>query len=164
MGTGGGPLSAWCTWQWPGFPTGGCAHELTPPLIHGNLRWFSQRLTALPDNLIVQQDGTIVIDPASKPLWNFVIVGTGEIVIGSEDYGWIKHTCLAGGLQVWSAGQIAIENNQVRLVDLQSGHYVRPNVGPGTPGPPALSQDSRTSLCLSAAFITTIPRRRAVLH
>src|SRR5439155_1428971 len=63
---------------------------------------------------------------------NFVITDWGEILIAREDFEFIKHTSLAAGLTVWSAGQLGIQASTIRLVDLQSGHYVKPNVMPGT--------------------------------
>ena len=57
---------------------------------------------------------------------------SGDILIGTEDYEWIKHITLAAGWKVWSAGEIGIENHQIRLVNVQSGHFVVPNVPPGT--------------------------------
>jgi hypothetical protein len=79
-----------------------------------------------------RSDGTIGVDPAAKPLWNYVVTTAGEILVGSEDFEWIKHTSLAGGLEVWTAGQVGVEQNRVRLVDLQSGHYVGWAILPGS--------------------------------
>jgi hypothetical protein len=134
MGNGGGVLQSRCPTNWPGYPSGLCLHELTPPLLYGNFRWFGQRVGSggLPDNVQTRGDGTLGIDPASKPIWNFVVTSEGEILTGSEDYELIKHTCLAAGLDIWSAGELGILKRRLRLINLQSGHYVFSNVGPGT--------------------------------
>jgi hypothetical protein len=123
-----------CTKSSPGFP-GYCLHELAPPLNHGNLRWFSRKLppfSAIADNLQTRADGSLRVDPSSRPIWDFLINQAGEIVTGTEDFEAIKHTCLAAGAGVWAAGQLGIRGGVVHLVDLQSGHYVGPNVLPGT--------------------------------
>jgi hypothetical protein len=70
----------------------------------------------------------------SKPLWNFVISQEGEILLSEEDYGVIKHSSLSGGRDAWAAGQIGIANKQIRLVDLHSGHFMKP-----VPHPTSLS-------------------------
>lgn len=132
MGQGGSALRQTCTTANPAFPAH-CLHELSPPLVHGSLRWFGNRVGAIPDNLHLRGDGTLGVNPASRPVWNFIVTTSGEIVTGSEDFESIKHTCLAAGENVWSAGQIGVQGGSVHLVDLQSGHYVRPNVAPGTP-------------------------------
>jgi hypothetical protein len=132
MGHGGFVLQQNCPKSPPGFPAGYCLHELAPPLKHGNLRWFSNRVGTIADNLQTRADGSLGVDPSSKPVWNFIVNAAGEIVTGSEDFEAIKHTCLAAGVDVWSAGQLGIKGGVVCLVDLQSGHYVRPNVAPGT--------------------------------
>jgi len=41
-----------------------------------------------------------------------------------RNFGWIKHTSIAAGQNAWAAGQVGIDGGQLRLVDLQSGHYV----------------------------------------
>jgi hypothetical protein len=132
MGSLGGVLQQNCPRSPPGFPVGFCLHELAAPLKHGNLRWFSNRVGTIADNLQTRPDGTTGVDPASKPVWNFIINAAGEIVTGPEDFEAIKHTCLAAGADVWSAGQLGIKSGRIFLVDLQSGHYVRPNVAKGT--------------------------------
>ncbi len=133
IGSSGRRLSSVCTRNWPGYTAGQCLHELTPPLHHGSLRWFCKQVANLPDNLLTRADGSLGIDPAVKPTWIFVIAEEGEIVTGQEDFGVIKHSCLAGGLEIWSAGQLGIENGLLRLVDLSSGHYVRPRFLQGSP-------------------------------
>ena len=133
MGQGGGPLVASCPTSWPGYPRGMCLHELTPPLLHGNLRWFSNRIGVQANNIISKPNGSLGVDPSSRPLWNFIVTSGGDILISSEDFELIKHTCIAGGLEVWSAGQVGIESGTMRIVDLQSGHYVKSNMAPGTP-------------------------------
>jgi hypothetical protein len=132
LGSGGIVLQPNCPKSPPGFPPGYCLHELAPPLKHGSLRWFCQRIATVKDNLQTRADGSLGVDPSSKPVWNFIITAAGEIVTGSEDFEAIKHTCLAAGSDVWAAGQLGIDGGKVRLVDLQSGHYVRPTVTVGT--------------------------------
>ena len=131
MGHGGSVLQMNCTTPNPAFPAH-CLHELSPPLKHGSLRWFSNRVGRVADNVHTRPDGSVGVNPASRPVWNFIINGAGEIVTGSEDFEAIKHTCLAAGADVWAAGQIGIKGGTILLVDLQSGHYVRPNVAPST--------------------------------
>lgn len=131
IGNGGGPLLARCTASWPGAPTGTCLHELTPPLLHGNLCWFANRVGGQADNVITRPNNSLAVDQSSRPLWNFVVTNPGDILVASEDFELIKHTCVAGGLDVWSAGQVGIQNGTIRITDLQSGHYVKPNVAPG---------------------------------
>jgi hypothetical protein len=76
----------------------------------------------------------IGVDPSVKPTWNYVVTRRGEILVGAEDFGWIKHTSLAAGQTVWAAGEVGIENGQLRLVNLQSGHYVTSGAANITPG------------------------------
>jgi hypothetical protein len=122
---GGSPLFGDCPRTWPSQPSGFCMHELTPPLRHWSLRSFiSQPQTPQPPNILVRPDGTTGIDRSVQPLWNYALTQQGEILVAAEDFGWIKHTSIAGGREVWAAGQIGMDNGQLRLVDLQSGHYV----------------------------------------
>jgi hypothetical protein len=86
------------------------------------------------NNVLVRADGTIGVDTSVQPLWNYALTSRGEILVAAEDFGWIKHTSIAGGLNVWAAGQVGIENAQLRLVDLQSGHYVLSGGAHITPG------------------------------
>jgi len=132
MAAGGHALPARCPMQWSSFPTGGCGHELTPPLSHWNLRGFSQSLPSRPDTVVSRPNGTLGVDEASKPMWLYIVTSYGEILVTAEDYEWIKHPCLAGGYEVWSAGQLGIERHEIRLVDLRSGHYIAPNIGATT--------------------------------
>jgi hypothetical protein len=120
---GGGPLAARCTRSWLTTPAGFCMHELTPPLQYWSMRSFAANQMNR-GNLFQKANGSLAVDPSVKPLWNYVITHRGEILVASEDFGWIKHTSIAGGQNVWAAGQVGIENQQLRLVDLQSGHYV----------------------------------------
>jgi hypothetical protein len=130
--SGGGPLPGQCPATWPQLPAGFCMHELTPPLRYWSMRSFSSRLRT--SNVITRADGTIGVDPSIKPTWNYVVIRRGEILVGAEDFGWIKHTSLAAGQSVWAAGEIGIENGQLRLVNLQSGHYVTSGAANITPG------------------------------
>ncbi len=107
-------------------------HELTPPLRYWSMRSFASRMRI--NNVIQRADGGVGIDGSVQPLWNYVLTRRGEILVAAEDFGWIKHTSIAGGSNVWSAGQIGIENNQLRVVDLQSGHYVLGGASHITPG------------------------------
>lgn len=129
---GGGPLAGECTRPWPGLPTGFCMHELTPPLRYWSLRSFTSRMKKT--NVVTRADGTLGVDTSVQPLWNYVITRRGEILVGAEDFGWVKHTSLAGGQSVWAAGQVGVENGELRLVDLQSGHYVLAGAANITPG------------------------------
>ena len=107
-------------------------HELTPPLRYWSMRSFTSRLRTT--NVILRADGTIGVDTSVQPLWNYVLTRRGEILVAAEDFGWIKHTSIAGGQNVWAAGQVGVENGQLRLVDLQSGHYVLAGAAQITPG------------------------------
>ena len=89
---------------------------------------------SIHDNVLTHANGTIGVDTSVQPLWNYVLTLRGEILVASEDFGWIKHTSIAGGQQVWAAGQVGTENGQLRLVDLQSGHYVLAGSSYITPG------------------------------
>lgn len=129
---GGSPLAGQCPAQWPQLPIGFCMHELTPPLRYWSMRSFSSRLKTT--NVVTRADGTIGVDPSVKPTWNYIITRRGEILVGAEDFGWIKHTSLAAGLAVWAAGEVGIENGQLRLINLQSGHYVTSGAANITPG------------------------------
>src|SRR5262249_55746389 len=117
--TGGSQLSGWCTQTWPGQPQGVCMHEMSPPLHYWSMRSFDTRMTT--DNVVQRPDGTFGVDTSVQPIFNYVILNHGEILVAPEDFGWVKHTSLAAGATVWSAGQVGILNNQLRLVDLQSG-------------------------------------------
>ena len=159
MKRGGGLLVGQCPKPWDGMPSGFCMHELTPPNQYFSLRSFDSRMllpfdpdptdpatkkldpvTKKPKrrvtNLLTKQDGSIAVDESVKPIWNYVITLRGEVLVAPEDYGWIKHTSIAGGSDVWSAGQVGLEGGKLRLLDLQSGHYVlggKANIVPGTP-------------------------------
>jgi hypothetical protein len=133
MAAGGFALQPNCAQSPAGFPVNYCTHELAPPLHYGSLSWFNHNITFRADTIQTNPDGSESVDPSVKPTWNFIITVEGEIITGSEDFEAIKHTCLAAGGNVWSAGQIGIKNKMVKLVDLQSGHYVRANVAQGTP-------------------------------
>jgi hypothetical protein len=130
--TGGSPLSGWCTQTWPGQPQGVCMHEMSAPLHYWSMRSFASRMQH--NNVIQRADGTFGVDVSAQPIYNYVLTRRGEILVAPEDFGWVKHTSLAGGSDVWSAGQVGILNNQLRLIDLQSGHYVRSRLTPIMPG------------------------------
>ena len=119
---GGCLLRGYCTRAWPNILPGFCIHEFTPPLHYWSLRKFENLMNG--SNILMKENGSIGVDGSIKPLYNYVIMASGEILIGIEDFEWIKHTSLAAGLDVWSAGQVGIQNDQLRLVDLQSGHYI----------------------------------------
>jgi hypothetical protein len=89
-------------------------------------------------NVFRRAEGTIGVDSTVQPLWNYVLTSRGDVA--SEDFGWIKHTSIAGGTEVWAAGQIGIENYQLRLIDLQSGHYILGNITPGSARAKAIIQ------------------------
>ena len=121
IASGGKQLTGDCTRPWPSQPSGFCMHELTPPLRHGSLRSFAGTPAT---NVMVRPNGTTGVDRSVQPLWNYAITLDGEILIAAEDFGWIKHTSIAGGRDVWSAGQVGIDAGQIRLADVQSGHYI----------------------------------------
>jgi hypothetical protein len=98
-------------------------HELCPPIRYWSMRSFDSRMAS--DTIIVHADGTVGVDETIKPLWNYVLTWRGELLVAPEDFGFIKHTSIAAGENVWSAGQIGIQGNKLRVADLQSGHYVR---------------------------------------
>lgn len=121
-------LRAQCTTPQPGFPSQ-CWHEFIPPLEHYNLSGFVRSvLPNIHNNNVAQRtnpNSTLYIQIHSQALWNFVISLEGEILLSQDDYGVIKHSSLSGGREVWSAGQVGIENHKIRLVDLRSGHFTR---------------------------------------
>lgn len=94
-------------------------HELTAPLRHGSVRYIVQNVP--PGNVVQSSDGTSKVDPAVKPGWNYLITANGEILVAAEDFGWIKHTSLAAGQHVYSAGQIGVEGGLLRF----SGYAIR---------------------------------------
>ena len=71
--------------------------------------------------------------PTAEPLWIYVIMSNGEIIVGAEAFGVVKHASLSGGEPVWAAGQIGILRGQIRLADLRSGHYIGGRVEGRTP-------------------------------
>lgn len=129
---GGSPLAGECPRPWPPQPSGFCMHELTPPLRYWTMRSFVSRMKV--KNVVTRADGSVGIDGSVQPLWNYVLTRRGDILVAAEDFGWIKHTSIAGGESVWAAGQVGIESGQLRLVDLQSGHYVLAGAAQITPG------------------------------
>jgi len=145
-------LQARCTVQLPRCPRYphryNCWHELIPPEEHYNLLGFAQQiLPTLNGNLITRPDGTRGISTELWPIWNFIVTQDGEILLSQEDFGVIKHPSISAGIEVWSAGQVGIEHYQgdpvIRLVDLQSGHFVRPHVLPRTARAQALIDFTR---------------------
>jgi hypothetical protein len=120
-----------CSRPHPRYPSE-CWHELLPPLEHGNLRWFAERLRAgrVADNISVENATPFVHRDADA--WNFVITKAGEILVSTEHYEAVKHPCISGGDQVWSAGRLGVDRRKIRMVDLQSGHFVRSAVLRGT--------------------------------
>jgi hypothetical protein len=129
---GGSSLTGECTQMWPGQPKGFCMHEMTPPLRWWSMRSFTSRMRI--NNVALRADGTTGVDTSVQPLWNYVLTRRGEILVGAEDFGWIKHTSLAAGSSVLAAGQVGIENQRLRVIDLQSGHYVLGGASHITPG------------------------------
>jgi hypothetical protein len=131
-GTSGGRLLVGrCTRSWAPHPPGFCMHEFTPPLQYWSMRNFAVHRMNIT-NVVQRADGTMGVDTTVQPLWNYILTSRGEILVASEDFGWVKHTSIAGGNEVWAAGQIGIENSQLRLIDLQSGHYILGNITPGS--------------------------------
>ena len=58
---------------------------------------------------------------------------------------------------MWSAGQVGIENHFIRLVDLQSGHFVKPHVQARTPTAQALIDFTRDVFQQYASGLVTVP-------
>ena len=120
---GGGPLAGECTRSWPSQPQGFCMHELTPPLRFWTMRSFCSRMRV--NNLLRRADGTVGVDTSVQPLWNYVVTSRGEILVAAEDFGWIKHTSIAGGQNVWAAGQVGLDNGKLHCMSSEHfGHLV----------------------------------------
>lgn len=119
---GGRLLKSGCTRQIRGVLPGVCVHELVPPMQYWTLRAFDLRGK---DNLATET----TVEPAVESLWNYVIDAGGEILVASEDLGFIKHSSIAAGLEVWAAGQLGIDGGKLRFVNLQSGHYLGQHSG-----------------------------------
>jgi hypothetical protein len=156
------PLQAQCRrGPQPGPPPSQCWHGLIPPLKHYNLRWFVQHvLPNLPNNFVnVAQhaNGVLYIQMHSKPLWNFVISQEGEILLSEEDWGVIKHSSLSGGRDVWSAGQIGVANNRIHLVDLHSGHFMKPVPHPTPLSLAFIAFTREVFLAYAGGLLTGIP-------
>jgi hypothetical protein len=110
-------------------------------------------------NVVRRADGTMGVDTAVRPIRNYVLTSRGEILVALEDFEWIKHTSIAGGNDVWSAGQIGVENSQLRVIDLQSGHYIGGNITPGSARAKAIIQftekvSGRTSMSFRCPIFT----------
>lgn len=139
---GGRLLSEYCTREWSNEAPGFCLHEFTPPIHYWGLRGLDTH--GMNTTVFNQANGFLAVARHIPPLLNYVITNQGDILMGTEDHGWIKHPSLAGGIKVWSAGQVGFENGKIRLVDLQSGHYV------GNPNhPEALIQGSHVAEALA---------------
>lgn len=123
--TGGAKLAGRCTRQ--DLNPHHCVHELTPPWRYWSLRGFAQMVAPTLGTNVQRnvRDRTLSITRTNEPAWNYVITLEGEILVGAEDFDWIKHTALAGGLDVWAAGEMGFENGILYLANLNSGHYVR---------------------------------------
>jgi hypothetical protein len=121
------PLQALCTAPQP-RALQQCWHELVPPVEHVNLREFTQQiLPTLSKNSVAQDaQGHWYIPKHARPLWNFIITEAGDILLYEEldHFSVVKHSSLSGGDPVWSAGKVGIESQQIRLVDLDSGHFI----------------------------------------
>ena len=65
-------------------------HEFTAPLRHGSVRYLLQNMP--PNNVVQRPNGNSTIDFAVKPVWNYILSASGEILVAAEDFGWIKHT------------------------------------------------------------------------
>ncbi len=97
-----GPLTARCPNRalvddpWPDFPPNSCAHEVSAPFSHWNLCGFSApgRL-GQHRNTIVYEADTAKVDSLSKPILLYIVSSSGDILIGPENYRWIKHVAIA---------------------------------------------------------------------
>lgn len=121
-------LEVYCSQSWQGLAAGTCLHELTPPLHHWNLRGFP----IAGKHTVITTGAGLAVDLGAAPIWNYVIDQAGEILIGAEDFRWIKHSSISAGLGVWAAGQLGIDRGELRLIDLDSGHFVRHQILPMT--------------------------------
>ena len=126
-----------CSRPHPRYPAE-CWHELLPPFDYGNLRWFANLLptSTVSDNVVTRGNEAFILKDDEG--WNFVITKAGEILTSKEHYAAVKHPCLSGGDEVWSAGRLGIDSGMIRVVDLQSGHFVKSAVLRGSPAAKAL--------------------------
>jgi hypothetical protein len=108
----------------PGF----CHHELVDPMHSCTLEYFQFVIASVPDSVVAAPEVDAVrrlyIELFGRRPWLYVIRPNGEIIVGPEDFGTVKHASLSGGEPVWAAGEMRIKANRVLSVDLQSGHYV----------------------------------------
>jgi hypothetical protein len=119
-----------------------CAHEFIPSTDHRPLYgWFM-----LPNFVALGPDGTLLDNVEvdrngraiptewrpkppqpfglAKMLW--ILDERGEILVGPEAFGHIKHPSIACGQPVWAAGEIGFQNGKVRVANLKTGHYLGP--------------------------------------
>lgn len=112
-----------------------CPHELVAPSQHLTLRGVFRTSGAphdargLPrgrifDNTVVGGSGRWVIDPASIPKILYIIDSDGEILVGREERGIVKHSSLAAGSNVFCAGELGFLGGQLLTANLFSGHYM----------------------------------------
>jgi hypothetical protein len=118
-----------------------CAHEFIPSTDHKPLYgWFTRaNFVALgPDGTLlsnVEFDRNGRATPTEwKPkslgsvpmLW--ILDERGEILVGPEAFGHVKHPSIACGQPVWAAGEIGFLNGKVRVASLRTGHYLGPEL------------------------------------
>lgn len=112
----------------PGF----CHHELVAPMQSCTLQYFQLVIPSVPDSVVAAPEVDAVrrlyIELFGIRPWLYVIRTNGEIIVGPEEFGTVKHASLSGGEPVWAAGEMRIKANRVLSVDLQSGHYVKGRV------------------------------------
>ena len=104
---------------------GECAHEYIPPYEHWDLMHFANSVLQRTDGNLKEIGERLVIDPDTFG-WDFVVTNIGEVLVCRTRYfQHVKHPSLAGGQQVWSAGELGVQDGIIRLLSLSSGHYLR---------------------------------------
>lgn len=53
----------------------------------------------------------------------YVILTTGQMILGKFDFGRVHHSSLAAGQPVLSAGWVKLKKGKVVFIDSNSGHY-----------------------------------------
>jgi hypothetical protein len=115
-----------------------CAHDFIPSTQHRPLYgWFNlDSLVAFGSAGVpldsVSHDGRGVLSPTEwqSPtgpvmlLW--IMDEAGEILVGPEEGGHIKHSSIAAGHVVFAGGEIGFRQGKIRVVNLKTGHYLPP--------------------------------------
>jgi hypothetical protein len=139
---GGRLLNSICPHKIGGVATNVCAHELVPPIEHWTFRLFD---LAGRNNLATP---STIVPNNSQLIWNYVIDADGEILVAREDLGFIKHSSIAAGMDVWAAGELGIEDGELRFVNLNSGHYL----GKGSGHDPSTEAERAVRVFCSTVF------------